>query len=146
MLEPLPQCECGSYWFARAAQERPQHARAALQGARCGTLGPALQAAAPRSLTCALPRAAGCPAGCSCRVSGAHSELACARAGLRRVPRAPPGLPATVLLLPHNYITNVTLDDFTPDLEVRLAPPPYIRWRSTRLYFCTNAHYRNPTQ
>ncbi|CAH2085124.1 unnamed protein product [Euphydryas editha] len=116
------QCDCAWYWFVRATRERPQHARAALRGARCGGLAPD-QALAPdqpdpRALTCALPPAAGCPAGCECRVTGEHSELSCARAGLARVPRAPPGLPARSLLLPHNNISVLTLDDITSDLEV----------------------------
>ncbi|CAH2101605.1 unnamed protein product [Euphydryas editha] len=69
-------------------------------------------------MQCPLPSNDGCPAGCTCRIIGEHSELSCKRAGLTRVPRAPPGLPARSLLLPHNNISVLTLEDITPDLEV----------------------------
>ncbi|XP_047532159.1 protein toll-like [Vanessa atalanta] len=119
LLDAPLKCDCSAYWFARAARERPEHARAALRDARCAT-GAALLAVPPHALLCALPAALGpCAAGCACLVSGERAELRCARAGLRRVPRAPRGLPARALLLPHNNISRLTPDDIAPELEVR---------------------------
>ncbi|XP_064072556.1 protein toll-like [Vanessa tameamea] len=118
LLDAPLKCDCSAYWFARAARERPEHARAALRDARCGS-GAALLDVPPHALLCALPAALGpCAAGCTCFVSGERAELRCARAGLRRVPRAPRGLPARALLLPHNNISRLTPDDIAPELEV----------------------------
>ncbi|XP_046967077.1 protein toll-like [Vanessa cardui] len=118
LLDAPLECDCSAYWFARAARERPAHARAALRHARCRS-GAALLAVPPHALLCALPAALrACPARCACLASAERSELRCARAGLRRVPRAPPGLPARALLLPHNNISSLAPADITPELEV----------------------------
>ncbi|XP_041968483.1 protein toll-like [Aricia agestis] len=96
-------CNCYEYWTARALQERREHAPV-LSSVRCEA-GPLLTARPLPDFTCTLP-ADRCLPGCACVASPVHTELRCAAAGLRRLPRPATNLPpVTVLHVPGNNIT-----------------------------------------